>query len=115
MATATGIEQAGLADSANWVRRRIRDAMVEAGIAGECNDRNGTLTDNAKVVLQRRYLSKDREGKVLEDAEGMFRRVAHNLSQSELEYGATEEKRAAVEDQFYRVMRGWNFCPIRLR
>ena len=111
MATATGIEQAGLADSADWVRRRIRDAMVEAGIAGECNDRNGTLTDNAKVVLQRRYLSKDRDGKVLEDAEGMFRRVAHNLSQSELEYGATEEERAAVEDQFYRVMRRLEFLP----
>ncbi len=111
MATATGIEQAGLTDSADWVRRRIRDAMVEAGIAGECNDRNGTLTDNAKVVLQRRYLSKDREGKVLEDAEGMFRRVARNLSQSELEYGATEEERAAVEDQFYRAMQRLEFLP----
>jgi len=85
--------------------------MVEAGIAGECNDRNGTLTDNAKVVLQRRYLSKDREGKVLEDAEGMFRRVARNLSQSELEYGATEEERAAVEDQFYRAMQRLEFLP----
>jgi len=111
VATATGIEQAGLTDSADWVRRRIRDAMVEAGIAGECNDRNGTLTDNAKVVLQRRYLSKDREGKVLEDAEGMFRRVARNLSQSELEYGATEEERAAVEDQFYRAMQRLEFLP----
>ena len=94
MATVTGIKPAGRADAADWVRRRIRDAMVEAGIAGEYNDRSGTLTDNARVVLQRRYLSKDREGNVLEDPEGMFRRVAHNLSQSELEYGATEEERA---------------------
>ncbi len=108
MATAMGIEPAGRADS---VRRRIRDAMVEAGIAGEYNDRNGTLTDNARVVLQRRYLSKDREGNVLEDPEGMFRRVARNLSQSELEYGATEEERAAVEERFYRVMRRLEFLP----
>jgi len=85
--------------------------MVEAGIAGEYNDRNGTLTDNARVVLQRRYLSKDREGNVLEDPEGMFRRVAHNLSQSELEYGATEAERAAVEERFYRVMRRLEFLP----
>jgi ribonucleoside-diphosphate reductase alpha chain len=85
--------------------------MVGAGIAGEYNDRNGTLTDNARVVLQRRYLSKDREGNVLEDPEGMFRRVAHNLSQSELEYGATEEERAAVEERFYRVMRRLEFLP----
>ena len=111
MATVTGIEPAVRSDSADWVRRRIRDAMVEAGIAGEYNDRNGTLTDNAEVVLQRRYLSKDREGNVLEDPEGMFRRVAHNLSQSELEYGATEEERAAAEEQFYRVMRRLEFLP----
>ena len=111
MATATEIELAGGADSTDSVRRRIRDAMVQAGIAGECNDRNGTLTDNARVVLQRRYLSKDREGNVLEDPEGMFRRVAHNLSQSELEYGATEEARAAVEERFYQVMRRLEFLP----
>jgi ribonucleoside-diphosphate reductase alpha chain len=85
--------------------------MVAAGIAGEYNDRNGTLTDNARVVLQRRYLSKDREGNILEDPEGMFRRVARNLSQSELEYGATEEERAAVEERFYRVMRRLEFLP----
>ena len=111
MATATGIEPADRADLADWVRGRIRDAMVKAGIAGEYNDRNGTLTDNARVVLHRRYLSKDREGNVLEDPEGMFRRVAHNLSLSELEYGATEAARAAVEDQFYRVMRRLEFLP----
>ena len=93
------------------VRRRIRDAMDSAGIAEECNNRGGTLTDNARVVLHRRYLSKDREGNVLEDPEGMFRRVAHNLSQSELEYGATEEERAAVEEQFYTVMRRLEFLP----
>ena len=108
MATATRIEPVGRVDS---VRRRIRDAMVEAGIAGEYNDRNGTLTDNARVVLQRRYLSKDREGNVLEHPEGMFRRVAHNLSRSELEYGATEKERAAVEERFYRVMRRLEFLP----
>ena len=111
MATATGIDMAGRVDSADPVRRRIRDAMVAAGIAGEYNDRNGTLTDNARVVLQRRYLSKDREGNVLEDPEGMFRRVARNLSLSELEYGATEAERAAVEERFYRVMRRLEFLP----
>ena len=111
MATATGIDPVGRADSADEVRRRIRDAMIAAGIAGEYNDRNGTLTDNARVVLQRRYLSKDREGNVLEDPEGMFRRVAHNLSQSEMEYGATEDQRAAVEERFYGVMRRLEFLP----
>ena len=111
MATAMGIDLVGSADSTDPVRRRIRDAMVAAGIAGECNDRNGTLTDNARVVLQRRYLSKDREGNVLEDPEGMFHRVAHNLSQSETLYGATDAQRTAVEERFYGVMRRLEFLP----
>ena len=85
--------------------------MVAAGIAESYNERTGELTDNARVVLQRRYLSKDREGNVLEDPEGMFRRVAHNLSQSDLEYGATEEERQATEDAFYQVMRRLEFLP----
>ncbi len=98
-------------DSAASIRRRIRDAMAAAGIAESYNERTGELTDNARVVLQRRYLSKDREGNVLEDPSGMFRRVARNLSQSDLEYGATETERQVTEDAFYQVMRRLEFLP----
>ena len=98
-------------DSAASIRRRIRDAMAAAGIAESYNERTGELTDNARVVLQRRYLSKDREGNVLEDPNGMFRRVARNLSQSDLEYGATEAERQVTEDAFYQVMRRLEFLP----
>lgn len=98
-------------DSAASIRRRIRDAMAAAGIAESYNERTGELTDNARVVLQRRYLAKDREGNVLEAPDGMFRRVAHNLSQSDLEYGATEAERQATEDAFYQVMRRLEFLP----
>ena len=98
-------------DSVATIRRRIRDAMVEAGVAEAYNDRTGELTDNAQVVLQRRYLSKDREGNVLENPEGMFRRVARNLSQSDLEYGATEAERATTEERFYQAMRRLEFLP----
>ena len=98
-------------DSAASIRRRIRDAMAAAGIAESYNERTGELTDNARVVLQRRYLAKDREGNVLEAPDGMFRRVAHNLSQSDLGYGATEAERQATEDAFYQVMRRLEFLP----
>ncbi len=110
-ATATSINMTPGPESADAVRRRIRDAMAAAGVAEEYNNRNGALTDNARVVLQRRYLSKDREGNVLEDPEGMFRRVARNLSQSELQYGATEAERASAEERFYEVMRRLEFLP----
>ena len=109
--TATSSNLSSGPEPADAARRRIRDAMAAAGVAQAYNQRTGDLTDNARVVLQRRYLSKDREGKVLEDPDGMFRRVAHNLSQSELTYGATETQRAAAEDRFYEVMRRLEFLP----
>ena len=59
----------------------------------------------------RRYLSKDREGNVLEDADGMFRRVASNLSQADLNYGATEQERQEIEDEFYDMMRRLECLP----
>ncbi len=90
---------------------RIAEALAEAGIAQQINDRSGELTENARVVLHRRYLSKDREGNVLEDPDGMFRRVARNLSQADLNYGATEEQRQATEDEFYDMMRRLECLP----
>ena len=92
-------------------RRRVAESLAAAGIAGDINDRDGELSANAEVVLQRRYLSKDREGNILEDADGMFRRVARNLSQADNLYGASEEERQATEDRFYLAMRRLELLP----
>ena len=83
--------------------------MTQAVREAEINNRG--LTDNARAVLQRRYLGKDREGNVIEDPEGMFRRVAKNLSQAELKYGSNEEERQATEDEFNHVMSRLEFLP----
>ena len=92
-------------------RQRISAALTTEGIAQRVGGRTTELTDNAKVVLDRRYLSKDREGNILEDADGLFRRVALNLSQADLIYGASEETRQATEDEFYEVMRRLEVLP----
>jgi ribonucleoside-diphosphate reductase alpha chain len=92
-------------------RQRISAALTAAGIAQRVGGRTTELTENAKVVLNRRYLSKDREGNILEDADGLFRRVARNLSQADLVYGASEETRQATEDEFYEVMRRLEVLP----
>ena len=105
-----GLQRSPISTSED-TRNRIRRALQEAGIARQINERSSDLTDNSQVVLQRRYLSKDREGNVLEDADGMFRRVAQNLSQADLNYGVTEAERRAREEEFADVMRHLEFLP----
>ena len=90
---------------------RISLALRQAGITGDIDAESPELTENANVVLERRYLSKDREGNILEDADGMFRRVAKDLSLADFEYGATEEERQATEDEFYHAMRRLEVLP----
>ena len=92
-------------------RRRIAAALTAEGLAERVGGRSPELTENSEVVLERRYLSKDREGNILENADGLFRRVAQNLSQADFNYGASEEERQAVEEEFYRVMRHLEVLP----
>ncbi len=104
-------EESALSNPNPGSRRRIAAALADAGIAGQINRRSGEISSNAEVVLHRRYLSKDREGNVLEDADGMLRRVARNLSQADLNYGAGEAERQATEDRFYHAMRRLELLP----
>ena len=46
----------------------------------------GKLSPNAMTVLKRRYLRRDEQGELIEDPEGMFRRVARNISLMDLLY-----------------------------
>lgn len=65
------------------------------------------LTENARTVLERRYLAK-KDGKVIEGPEDMFRRVADNIAQAEKYYGGDPEKWA---DIFYELMISLDFLP----
>lgn len=97
--------------SENQRRKQVVAAMIAQGIAQRVGGRTTELTDNASVVLERRYLSKDRDGQVVEDPDSLFHRVAQNLSQAELNYGASEAERQAVEDKFYEAMRHLEVLP----
>jgi ribonucleoside-diphosphate reductase alpha chain len=68
------------------------------------------LTENALTVLQRRYLRKDRSGRVIETPEEMFRRVARNVASVDAEYRNREEVKK-TEEEFYRLMSSLEFLP----
>ncbi|GBD13608.1 Vitamin B12-dependent ribonucleoside-diphosphate reductase [bacterium HR24] len=71
------------------------------------------LSENARVVLERRYLAKDENGRPIESAEGLFRRVAHNIAQAERLYQPLEDPGQAAywEEQFFQLMARLEFLP----
>jgi ribonucleoside-diphosphate reductase alpha chain len=66
------------------------------------------LTGNALRVLQQRYLLKDRQGKVIEAPEEMFRRVAKAVAGAEDLYGGHPQE---WEETFYNLLSNLKFLP----
>ena len=69
------------------------------------------LSENAKVVMERRIAQRNDKGDAIETPDECFRRVAQNLAEAELKFGGTEGDRAAAEESFYRLMASLDFLP----
>ena len=82
-------------------------------------DHNGTsdsfrpaeLTENARVVVEKRYLRKSQDGEYAEDALGMFRRVADALAEPDRRYGANDEQVEETAQRFYEIMATLEYLP----
>ena len=59
------------------------------------------LTDNARAVLEKRYLARDEQGNLLEDEQGMLRRVARAMARGDEE----------LEGRFHAMMDALDFLP----
>ncbi len=68
------------------------------------------LSDNAILVLKKRYLKKDSDGKVIETPEKMFQRVSHFIAQAEKNYENTEQI-DEIRLRFYELMTSFKFLP----
>ena len=69
------------------------------------------LTENARLVLARRYLKKDEEGRPVESPETMFWRVARVIAEADRHYGASDAAIEEVARQFYDLMTTGRFEP----
>jgi ribonucleoside-diphosphate reductase alpha chain len=69
------------------------------------------LTDNSLTVLRRRYLAKDKLGRVIETPQELFRRVAKFIAEAERDYGGGDDQVAALAEQFYSQMAALEFLP----
>jgi ribonucleoside-diphosphate reductase alpha chain len=92
----------------------ITDKTIETLETGQDAEDTGAakvaITENARVVLNKRYLQRDRSGEIVETPEGMLRRVAHAIAKPEIQYGTGEEASQAEED-FYSIMTTLEFVP----
>ncbi len=69
------------------------------------------LTENARRVLEARYLKKNEAGECIETPGELFRRVAAAIANVELMYGAGEAERQSWEDRFFDLMVSGRFMP----
>ncbi len=69
------------------------------------------FSSEALRLLERRYLLKDNEGNPTETPKGMLERVANNVAQADMFYGANEEKAKGTAKKFYDVMSSLRFLP----
>jgi ribonucleoside-diphosphate reductase alpha chain len=68
------------------------------------------LSKNALTVLEKRYLKRDKDGKVLETPVDMFRRVADTIAAADVNFDKKADT-AALAAEFYRMMTTFEFLP----
>ena len=64
------------------------------------------LSDNARFIIEKRYLRRDDAGNPIEDPEGLFRRVSNAVA-----LGEPEVKQAEYEEKYYEIMSNLKFLP----
>ena len=69
------------------------------------------LTENARIILEKRYLKKDGQGETVEAPEVMFWRVAHTIAKEDARFGASDAAVEEVARQFYDLMTHGKFEP----
>ncbi|MDL2294366.1 vitamin B12-dependent ribonucleotide reductase [Ruminococcaceae bacterium OttesenSCG-928-D13] len=67
------------------------------------------INDTARQILKKRYLAKDENGKVTEDVDGLFRRVAKAVAAADDAYPGGGA--AGAEQAFYELMTELRFLP----
>lgn len=76
-----------------------------------CVEESLNLSENAKKVLEKRYLKRDKDGNCIERPEDMFRRVADTIAAGDLKFGKSEADVKKLSDRFYKAITSRYFMP----
>src|SRR4030066_1034903 len=93
-----------ISPAAGDVKLKIRPQKIR-----EMNMKNKHihLSDNSKLILEKRYLRKDEEGKPQETIEGMFLRIASVVAEPDAPYRDVEK----TKQDFYNLLTTKRFFP----
>ena len=69
------------------------------------------ISEQAETILNHRYYLRNKEGKVIEDDIGLFKRVAHALAIVEQQYDTLSRDITQLEDCFFEMMYNLEFLP----
>jgi len=69
------------------------------------------LSENAKYILQQRYLLKNEKREIVETPDQMFKRVAKTIAQVEANYGKSKKEIKKLEHDFLKMMIRLEFLP----
>ncbi|MEQ2457291.1 vitamin B12-dependent ribonucleotide reductase [Flavonifractor hominis] len=68
------------------------------------------ISENAKAVLERRYLARDEQGQPTETVDGLFRRVANAVAEADRRFDPKADV-VATARRFYEMMTNLDFLP----
>lgn len=88
----------------------LKERNVKGETVSTITDDDLDLNQNARVVLEGRYLRKNESGDIVETPADMFRRVARAVAAPEYANGLVEDARD-WEEKFYEVMAKLEFVP----
>ena len=69
------------------------------------------LTNNAIKVLEKRYLKRDKEGKVTETPYDLFMRVASTIARADSNFGASQSDIDHTTSEFFEFISKRYFMP----
>ncbi len=72
---------------------------------------NFGLTQNALKVLEKRYLKKNEEGKIVETPDELFRRISKAIASADAKYERSPEEISRIEAEFYSMLTAMEFLP----
>ncbi len=90
--------------------KRDTDMDSRSGFKQRLLQKKAKLSQNARTVLEKRYLRKDDNGAVVEQPEEMFYRVAENIAGAEALFNKNASTEVWIE-KFYNIMIDLDFLP----